>query len=185
MAERIADASWAPSRPCLRPRGRMERLCSAGRRDVRGHAFYNPAVLRCIGEARPGRRCGSRRARRGGPDHDRLELPEGPTPWSRSKRRVGRAIWFIFEPTPPGRHVGLRGEDVVAGPSCLHARRVLRPQDLGVLSALRGIDRRIRRPRVAVIVTGDELLAPGPAPRMPARRYELMMLAPLIARDGA
>jgi molybdopterin molybdotransferase len=62
----------------------------------------------------------------------------------------------------------------------------LRPQDLGVLSGL-GIDRVevVRRPRVSVLVTGDELLPPGSPPS--GCRFADMnspMLAALVARDG-
>ena len=97
----------------------------------------------------------------------------------------GDAVW-VSEPTPPGRHVGRLGEDIAAGTVVLTAGRALRPQDLGVLSsvAARAIDV-VRRPNVAVIVTGDELLPPG----TPARAFQIadansVMLAALIARDG-
>ncbi len=153
-----------------------------------GATPYHPAVLRCIGEARPGRRCevvvvpGAAVQITTG-----SALPEGADTVVKveATQRHGDII-SIFEPTPPGRHVGLCGEDVAAGTVVLHAGRVLRPQDLGVLSALAaGTIAVIRRPRVAVIVTGDELLAPGtPAEGCRLADMNSVMLAPLITRDG-
>jgi molybdopterin molybdotransferase len=97
----------------------------------------------------------------------------------------GRVV-RITEPTPPGRHVGRAGEDISRGAIVLRADRVLRPQDLGVLSSI-GHDRVevVRRPSVVIIVTGDELL---PAGRRPAGSRiadaNSPMLAALVERDG-
>jgi molybdopterin molybdotransferase len=153
-----------------------------------GASPYNPAVLRCVGAGRPGKAC----TVAVGPG-EAVEittgsaLPEGADAVVKveATQREGQTI-AIFEPTPPGRHVGRRGEDITAGTVILAAGRVLRPQDLGVLSALgaRAIAV-IRRPRVAIIVTGDELLAPGtPAEGCRLADMNSVMLAPLVARDG-
>ena len=49
----------------------------------------------------------------------------------------------------PGKNLGRRGEDIVRGTILLEPGRVLRPQDLGVLSSVgQGEVRVIRRPRV-------------------------------------
>lgn len=153
-----------------------------------GATPYSPAVLRCVGAARPGRRCEV-----GVGPGEAVEiatgsaLPAGADTVVKveSTRRQGDSL-TIFESTPPGRHVGRRGEDVAAGTVVLDPGRVLRPQDLGVLSAVaaRSIAV-IRRPRVALIVTGDELLAPGtPASGDRLADMNSVMLAPLIGRDG-
>ena len=57
-----------------------------------------------------------------------------------------------------------RGEDLSAGQPALRAGRVLRPADLGLLASL-GLAqvRVVRRLRVALFSTGDELRAPGAA----------------------
>ena len=62
----------------------------------------------------------------------------------------------------PWQNVRVAGEDVVEGRLLLTAGHVLRPYDLGALLAA-GVTRVgvRRRPRVAVIPTGDELVAPG------------------------
>jgi molybdopterin molybdotransferase len=68
----------------------------------------------------------------------------------------------------PGRpHICPRGEDVRRGEAVLEAGRVLRPQEIGLLASV-GCDRPAiyRRPRVAVLATGEELVpvsaVPGP-----------------------
>jgi molybdopterin molybdotransferase len=86
----------------------------------------------------------------------------------------------------PGKNVGKRGEDIVRGTSLLEAGRVLRPQDLGVLSSIGyGEVDVIRRPRVRLAITGNELLPAGSRPRA----FQITdangpMLAALVERDG-
>ncbi|MHC4548028.1 MAG: molybdopterin molybdotransferase MoeA [Planctomycetota bacterium] len=86
----------------------------------------------------------------------------------------------------PGRHVGEIGEDIRRGTTVLQAGRRLKPQDVGVLASL-GFARVfvIRSPRVAVIVTGNELLPPGATPTGHAIvDANTPMLLELIRRDG-
>jgi len=71
----------------------------------------------------------------------------------------------VFRPAAPGENVARRGEDVRAGDKILKAGRLLRPQDVGLLSALGCGEVPVRRrPRVAVISTGDELVEPSEIP---------------------
>lgn len=66
----------------------------------------------------------------------------------------------------PGENVVRRGDDVRAGDVILRPGRRLRPQDLGLLAGLGWGDVAVyARPRVGIIVTGDELEAPGRALR--------------------
>ncbi|MBX9584522.1 MAG: molybdopterin molybdotransferase MoeA [Gemmataceae bacterium] len=96
----------------------------------------------------------------------------------------GRVL--AVEPVSPGRHVGRVGEDVAAGRGVLPAGRVLRPQDVGLIASVGvGTVQAVRRPRVALLVTGDELLPPGSMPE--GHRIvdsNSPMLAALVARDG-
>lgn len=86
----------------------------------------------------------------------------------------------------PGKHVGRCGEDVAAGDVVLTAGRVLRPQDIGVLSSIGWLEIPvIRRPLVRIVVTGNELLPPGSKPREhKIADSNSPMLAALIERDG-
>jgi molybdopterin molybdotransferase len=89
--------------------------------------------------------------------------------------------------TQPGKHAIARGEDVRAGEALLAPGRRLRPQDAGLLASLGLASVTVRRcPRVAIVVTGDEIRAPG----SPARGTEVIdsnsiVLAALARRDGA
>ncbi len=86
----------------------------------------------------------------------------------------------------PGKHVGTIGEDVQTGDVVLSAGRVLRPQDLGVLSSI-GVAEIpvIRRPRVHILITGNELAPMGSIPSgCQIADANGPMLAALVARDG-
>jgi molybdopterin molybdotransferase len=92
----------------------------------------------------------------------------------------------VSEAVPPGRHVGRRGEDLSPGNIVLPAGRLLRPQDVGVLASVGAATVPVvRRPRVAVLITGDELLPCGSRPE----GYRIVdsnsvMLEALVRRDG-
>lgn len=64
-----------------------------------------------------------------------------------------------------GQHVCHRGEDLKTGETVLRAGRRLTPIDLSVLAAV-GCDPVpvVRRPRLALLTTGDELVAPDRRP---------------------
>ena len=71
-----------------------------------------------------------------------------------------------------GTHVRPAGEDVKAGEKVLERGTVLRPSEIGVLASL-GIEQVsvIRRPRIAILATGDELQTPGEA-ALPGHIYD-------------
>jgi len=86
-----------------------------------------------------------------------------------------------------GKNIGCRGEDVVRGTTLLDAGRVLRPQDLGVMSSI-GLAAAsvVGRPRVRLVITGNELLPSGSAPHgFRITDANGPMLAALAERDGA
>lgn len=64
-----------------------------------------------------------------------------------------------------GAHVRRRGEDIKEGNVVIPSGALLRPQEIGMLSAM-GITTLAvyRRARVAILATGDELLEPGSTP---------------------
>ncbi len=97
----------------------------------------------------------------------------------------GKCVRILGE-VSPGKHVGQIGEDVSHGDVVARAGRVLRPQDIGMLSSLGfGSAPVIRRPRVRILITGNELLPVG----TPPEGYRITdangpMLTALVARDG-
>ncbi|MGL4555756.1 MAG: molybdopterin molybdotransferase MoeA, partial [Gemmataceae bacterium] len=89
-------------------------------------------------------------------------------------------------PVAAGKNVGRRGEDVAAGSRLFGPGRVLRPQDVGLLTSAGVTSVFVHRiPRVSILVTGDELL---PAGSVPAGNRIVdsnsVMLAALVRRDG-
>lgn len=92
----------------------------------------------------------------------------------------------ISEAVAPRKNVGAIGEDIAKGEAVLKAGRRLRPQDAGLLSSIgRAEVLCVRRPRVRLVVTGDELL---PAGSIPAGSQIVdsnsVVLRGLIGRDG-
>lgn len=68
----------------------------------------------------------------------------------------------VYQAVAVGQNVLQVGEDVMAGLELLPAGHRLRPQDLGGLLALGLVEVAVaRRPRVALLATGDEVVHPG------------------------
>lgn len=92
----------------------------------------------------------------------------------------------IIQAVAPQKNVGAVGEDIRKGEVVLEAGRRLRPQDAGLLSSI-GVAAVpcTRRPRVRLLVTGDELL---PAGSLPSGSHIVdsnsVVLRGLVARDG-
>lgn len=80
-------------------------------------------------------------------------------PWRAAVRTLPEEI-EIYETVTDGAYVRYPGEDIEAGAEVLPARHLLRPQEIGVLASL-GVPEVavVRKPRVGVLATGDELIA--------------------------
>ena len=92
----------------------------------------------------------------------------------------------VLKEAAPGANIRRAGEDVRTGDRVLQSGTVLRPQEIGVIASLgRDEVRVIRRPLVAVLSTGDELIEPG-QPREGARIYDAnaYSVAALVRRFG-
>jgi molybdopterin molybdotransferase len=75
----------------------------------------------------------------------------------------------VFAEVPPGENIRRAGEDVQAGDLILRQGTRIRPQEVGMLAALGYAHVPvIRRPRVAILSTGDELV-PIDAPLAPGK----------------
>ncbi|MGD2148227.1 MAG: molybdopterin molybdotransferase MoeA [Anaerolineae bacterium] len=71
----------------------------------------------------------------------------------------------VFEPPVPGENVRQAGEDVQAGQQVLEPGTLLRPQEIGMLAAVGRMEAAVfRRPRVAILGTGDEVVSPAETP---------------------
>ena len=157
--------------------------------DSFGASDLDPVWLRVVGEALPGRPCAGAvgrdeavRIMTGAP------MPEGADAVAPAEtcEEAGARV-AVREAVPPLRHVGARGEDIREGEIVLRAGRRLRPQDAGLLASIGAPSARChRRPRVALLMTGDELLPPGSRPDG-ARIVDSnsLVLRGLAARDGA
>ena len=83
------------------------------------------------------------------------ETSEGLSVGERTSDRIE-----VFSPVAVGENVRPAGEDIRQGELVLAEGTILRPQEIGVLASLgRARIRVIRRPRVAILATGDELVA--------------------------
>jgi len=79
-------------------------------------------------------------------------------------RRDGDEVEIVKAP-PPGANVRPAGEDVCAGQVVLEPGKVLRPQEIGMLAAVGRVEVAVvRRPRVAILATGDEVVPPDQTP---------------------
>jgi molybdopterin molybdotransferase len=156
--------------------------------ETAGASEYNPLALPVLGQALPGQPFRGQvqptaavRIMTGAP------MPEGldaVLPAEYAAEVAGQIE--ISAPVAPGQHVGRRGEDLQKGSPALPAGRRLRPQDAGLLASL-GLAQVnvIRRPAVRMLVTGNEVIAPGTA-KAEHQIYDAnsSMLRGLVARDG-
>jgi molybdopterin molybdotransferase len=157
--------------------------------DTFGAGETDPLALTVIGTALPGRpfdgRVGRGQAVRIMPG---APVPPGADTVLRAEdgTQDGKHL-EVRAPVAVGRHVGEVGEDIRAETRVLPPRRVLRPQDLGVLSSIghTGALDVVAPVHVAILVTGDEVDPPGTPPST-ARIADANgpMLRALVARDG-
>ncbi|ASJ04614.1 molybdopterin molybdotransferase MoeA [Thermococcus barossii] len=65
----------------------------------------------------------------------------------------------VLRPVAPGQNVAFAGEDVKKGEVILRKGQILRPQDLALLKSIGFKTVKVKRkPRVGIVVTGDELI---------------------------
>jgi len=156
--------------------------------DSFGATAYDPQELRLLGESLPGAPfegdlstgCAVR-IMTGAP------LPDGADAVVMAEVcEESGGLVRVQDAVAPRKNVGEPGEDIRSGDRVLEASRVLRPQDAGLLASIgAGLVACVRRPRVSLVVTGDELLPPGAKPSGPRIvDSNSVVLAALVARDG-
>ncbi|MEW6455463.1 MAG: gephyrin-like molybdotransferase Glp [Acidobacteriota bacterium] len=135
--------------------------------DIKRASFEKPVVLEVIEELWAGKKTkckiGERKAVKimtGAP------IPEGADTVVKvedTKKIVDRKEYVkIFVSQSPGENIRLAGENVKRGELILSKGRVLGPAEIGMAASL-GLTKLkvIRKPKIAVIATGNELVKPG------------------------
>ncbi len=138
-------------------------------RDVFGASEGLPALLRLVGDCP----MGETPAFSLGPSETARiwtggMLPEGADAvvMLEYARETGRGEVELTRPAAPGENIIEAAEDARQGERLLPAGRKLRPEDLGLLAALGLAEISVRRrPRVAVISSGDEVVPLTATPR--------------------
>lgn len=105
----------------------------------------------------------------------------------RTREEDGGAVAVIMAPVKPGENVRRKGEDVRAGEVVLRAGEVVGPAAVGLLASVGCAEPLVyRRPRVAIVATGDELVdvteKPGPGKIRNSNSYSLS--AQVLAAGG-
>lgn len=165
----LANTPGAETVALDRAAGRVMAAPATARRDqppfdaaaMDGYAAAEGADFTVIGESRAG---GAFAGRIGTGEAVRIStgapVPAGATRviMQEDVQRIGDRITVTG--TSPGAHIRRRGQDFAAGHSL--APRRLRPADLALLAAMDVPQVEVlRRPTVALISTGDELVMPG------------------------
>lgn len=143
-------------------------------RDTLGATETRPRRLRIPEEAQP--------VNTGAP------LPEGANAviMIEDTQLIGDDAIEIRAAVVPWQHVRMMGEDMVATELVLSANHLLRPHDLGAIAGCGHTDVAVRRrPRVAILPTGSELVPPtgNPAPGQ-VIEYNSIVLGAQVREEG-
>lgn len=156
--------------------------------DTAGASSYHPVRVPVVGEVLPGHSSAlvvasgqAVRIMTGAP------LPQGADAVLPAEQaEISQTHISVLHEVTPGKHVAAVGEDIAQGATVLPRGRRLRPQDVGLLVSIGASPIEvIRRPRVRIVVTGNELLPAGSQPHG-TRVVDANgpMLAALVQRDG-
>jgi molybdenum cofactor synthesis domain-containing protein len=157
--------------------------------DTFGAGTYQPRTLRCIEKVYTGQVPTERvtsgaciEIATGAP------MPEGADAVvmvEETERGSGDEV-RVLTPVYPRQHVGRRAADIAAGHSLLSPGDLLTPSRIGALAATGSVDVEVyARPRVAILSTGNEIIAPG-QPLGPGQIYDInqFTLSAVIGAHG-
>ena len=163
--------------------------------DTAGASPKAPVRLRVIGEARAGYGATMRvepgtavRIMTGAPVPDGADAVvrfEETDELGRAEGRIAGSV-AVYQDAKLAANMRPEGEDVAAGSRVLAAGAHLRPAEIGMLAALGRTHVAVhRRPRIAVLATGDEVVDPG-APLGPGqiRNSNSSTVAAMVRRVG-
>ncbi|HEV7529750.1 MAG TPA: gephyrin-like molybdotransferase Glp [Solirubrobacteraceae bacterium] len=157
--------------------------------DLAGVSGDEPVALRIVGESRAGRPATT--AVSGGEAmaiSTGAMIPAGADAIVRVEQtRQSNGSVQVLQPVAAGADVRRAGDDVAAGATVMARGTTIGPAELAMLASLgRAQANCARRPRVSVLATGDELLAPGePARAGAVRDSNSYAVGGLAQRAGA
>jgi putative molybdopterin biosynthesis protein len=96
-------------------------------------------------------------------------------------------VLSVVRPVAPGAHITFAGTDIARGERILRRGTILTARETGILAAIGvGVVSVVKQPRVGIISTGDEIVAPG-EPLRPATIYDAnsTMIADAVRELGA
>lgn len=136
--------------------------------DTFGASITNPLTLKLVGEIEVGEKPGRLEQGEAAKVSTGSALPKGADAvvmLEYTKELDGKVE--IYKAVTPWENVSRKGEDVKAGEVVLRRGEIIQPQDVGIISALGYSEVRVlKKPKVAVIVTGNELVEVGTKPEV-------------------
>ena len=106
--------------------------------------------------------------------------------WTALEEDADGPVLLLRRAVAPGQFIGFAGSDIARGEALLRAGTVVTSREIGMLAAAgHATVPAVRRPRVAVISTGDELVPPGaPLPPGGITDSNAAILCAAVAENG-
>ena len=93
-------------------------------------------------------------------------------------------LCLVYKPVAPGENITKKGDDISAGETALKKGTLIRPSQIGVLAALGITEIEVyKKPVIAVISTGDEIVREDPKPGQ-IRDINTFLLSAAIKESG-